>query len=248
MLVLMLQRVSSRVSGLPLALPCLWGKLQHIFEGFKAGCNVFLRSTLGTVPDIVACLQACRESFCVTGKTPHFTLHTLHSTLYTPHSALYTPHSALHTLHSTLHSTLLTLHSTLYTPHSTLCTLHSTLYTPHSTLHTPHTTLHTLHSTLTHCTPHTSLYTLHSTLHTPHFTLYTLDSTLYTLHSTLYTIHSTLYTVHSKRRRSIAPATQNDFRRVTKHVGMSQSATPAMRKEATPCWLPPKVTRLQNLP
>ena len=35
------------------------------------------------------------------------------------------------------------------------------------------------------------------------------------------------------RRKSIAPATQNDLRRVMKHVGISQSATPATRNEAT---------------
>ena len=45
-----------------------------------------------------------------------------------------------------------------------------------------------------------------------------------------------------KRRRSIAPATQNDFRRVTEHVLMSQSATPATRNEATKRWKPPKMT------
>ena len=36
-----------------------------------------------------------------------------------------------------------------------------------------------------------------------------------------------------KRRKSIAPATQNDFRHVTKHLWMSRSATPATRNEAT---------------
>jgi len=36
-----------------------------------------------------------------------------------------------------------------------------------------------------------------------------------------------------KRRKSIAPATQNDFRHVTKHVWMSRSATHATRNEAT---------------
>ena len=36
-----------------------------------------------------------------------------------------------------------------------------------------------------------------------------------------------------KRRKSIAPATQNDFRHVTKHVWLSRSATPATRNEAT---------------
>ena len=37
-----------------------------------------------------------------------------------------------------------------------------------------------------------------------------------------------------QRRKSIAPATQNDFRHVTKHVWMSRRATPATRNEATP--------------
>ena len=36
-----------------------------------------------------------------------------------------------------------------------------------------------------------------------------------------------------KRRKSIAPATQNDFRHVTEQVWMSRSATPATRNEAT---------------
>ena len=45
-----------------------------------------------------------------------------------------------------------------------------------------------------------------------------------------------------KRRKSIAPATQNDFRHVTEHVWMSQSATPATRNEATKRWKPPKMT------
>ena len=36
-----------------------------------------------------------------------------------------------------------------------------------------------------------------------------------------------------KRRKSIAPATQNDFRHVTKHVWMSWSDTPATRNAAT---------------
>ena len=36
-----------------------------------------------------------------------------------------------------------------------------------------------------------------------------------------------------KRRKSTAPATQNHFRHVTKHVWMSRSATPATRNEAT---------------
>ena len=38
-----------------------------------------------------------------------------------------------------------------------------------------------------------------------------------------------------KRRKSIAPATQNDFRRVIKQVGLSQSAAPAMQNDMTTC-------------
>ena len=45
-----------------------------------------------------------------------------------------------------------------------------------------------------------------------------------------------------KHRKSIAPATQNHFRHVTKHVWMSRSATPATRNEATRRFKPPKMT------
>ena len=53
-----------------------------------------------------------------------------------------------------------------------------------------------------------------------------------------------------KRRKSIAPATQNDFRHVTKHVWMSRSAmpTPATRNKATTHWKPPKMTTSAELP
>ena len=50
-----------------------------------------------------------------------------------------------------------------------------------------------------------------------------------------------------KRRTSIAPATQNDFRHVTKHVWMSRSATPATRNEAMKRWKPPKMTTSAEL-
>ena len=48
-------------------------------------------------------------------------------------------------------------------------------------------------------------------------------------------------------QKKIAPATQNDFRRVTKHVWMSRSATPATRNEATRQWKPPTVTTFAQL-
>jgi hypothetical protein len=58
MLVLMLQRVSSRVSGFPVASPCLWGKLQNL-SCFKVSKQVVTRFCLVGVPlrDILTCLS-----------------------------------------------------------------------------------------------------------------------------------------------------------------------------------------------
>ena len=52
----------------------------------------------------------------------------------------------------------------------------------------------------------------------------------------------------SKRHKSIASATQNDFRHVPEHVWMSRSATPATRNEATRRLKPPKGTTYAKLP
>ena len=109
MLVFLHPRVSFRVSGCPVASPCLWGKLENL--------------TFSNVSKQVVIL---------------FTLYTLHCSLHTPHFTLDTPlHSSLHTPYFTLytfHFTLLTLHSALHTPHFPLHAPHSTLYTPHFTL------------------------------------------------------------------------------------------------------------------
>ena len=175
MLVLMLPRVSSRVSDFPVASPCLWGKLQNLsfskvskqvvmsFCVAGMALSVWHSNLFYTVSKILLCGWLNNA------------LHTLHSTLYTPHSTLHTLHSTLHTLHSTTLYTLHAPHSSLHTLHSTLLALHPTLYTLHFTLYTPHCTLYT---------PHSTLYTLHYfPLHAPHSTLY--NSTLYTLHSKL---------------------------------------------------------------
>ena len=50
-----------------------------------------------------------------------------------------------------------------------------------------------------------------------------------------------------KRHKSIAPATQNDFQHVAKHVWMTRSATPATRNEATTRLKPPKMTTSAEL-
>ena len=212
MLVLVLQRVSFRVSSFPVASPCLSGQLQNLSFS-KVSKQVVMSFCVAGVAlcDIPTSLITCRKclwfsrhvavsigeaakpllskvstqvvmSFCVAGMAL-CDIPTLHSTLHTLHFPLHTPHSTLYTLHSTLY----TLHFTLLTPlHYILHSTHTTLLTPHSTLYTPHFTLHTLHSTL---------LTLHSALHTPHSTLYTLHTPptpLSTPHSTLYTPHSTL--------------------------------------------------------
>ena len=57
-----------------------------------------------------------------------------------------------------------------------------------------------------------------------------------------------MHLVFWKRCESIAPITQNDFRHVVKHVGMSRSATPATRNKVTQRLKPPKVTTFAALP
>ena len=227
MLVFLHPRVLSRVSGFPVASPCLWGKPQNLSFS-KVSKQLVMSFCVAGVAlcDIPTCLITCRKCqnwrksrtkcsfFCIHVSRLEWldflwrrrvygessALLTPHFTLHTPHFTLHTLHSTLYTLHSTLH-TFYILHSTLYTPQTRLSTPHSTLYTLPSTLHTPHFTLCTPHSTL--YTPHSSLYTPHSTLHTPHSrhsTLYTLlNSSLLPPHSTLHIphSHSTLYTFHS---------------------------------------------------
>ena len=51
-----------------------------------------------------------------------------------------------------------------------------------------------------------------------------------------------------QRHKSIAPATQNDFRRGPEHVWMSRSDTPATRNEAATRLKPPKMTTSTELP
>ena len=174
MLIFLHPRVLSRVSGFPVASPCLWGKPQNLSFS-KVSKQLVMSFCVAGVAlcDIPTCLITCRK--CQNWrksrtKCSFFCIHVSRlesldflwrrrvygesSALLTPHFTLHTPHFTLHTPHSTLH----TPHSTLYTPHSTLFTF----YTPHSTLHKLDFPLHTPHSTLR--TPHSTLHTLHSTL------------------------------------------------------------------------------------
>ena len=62
MLVLVLPRVSSRVSGFPVASPCLWGKLQNLSFS-KVSKQVVMSFCVAGVAlcDIPTCLIACRK-------------------------------------------------------------------------------------------------------------------------------------------------------------------------------------------
>ena len=219
MLVLMLQHVSSRVSGFPAASPCLWGKLQNP-SFLKVSRQVVMSFCVAGValPDVYTCLQPCRQ-IILCGRRNSFAWileDDLQFWWQAQHFVDFHHQFAWHAQHfrcvvfrdfsritlsglrqvvtlNTLHSTLCTSHFTLYTPHFTLYTPQSTLYTLHSTLYTLHSTLYTLHSKL-----YTSHFTLYTTLYTPHFTLYTPHSTLYTPHFTLHTLHFILSAPHSK--------------------------------------------------
>ena len=161
MLVLVLPRVSSRVSGFPVVSPCLWGKPQNLSFS-NVSTQVVMSFCVAGVAlcDIPTCLITCRK--CQNWRTSRtkcsfFCTHVsrLESLVFLWRRRVYGGSSALHTLHFTLHNLhfrLHTLHFALYTPHSSPETLHSTLHTLHFSLHTPHSTLHTL------------LYTPHSTL------------------------------------------------------------------------------------
>jgi len=194
MILLLRPRVSSRVSGFPVASPCLWGKLQSLSFS-KVSKQVVMSFCLAGVAlcDIPTCLITCRKcqtqrksrtkcSFCCSHVSRLECLVFLVASpcLWGKRRTLHL-HSTLPNLHFRLLTPLHTPHSTLYTPHFTLCTLHSSLDTLHSTLHTVLSTL---------CAPHSTLYTLHSSLHTLHSTLYTPHSTLHTLH--ILTLHFTL--------------------------------------------------------
>ena len=227
MLVLMLPRVSSRVSGFPVVWPCLRGKLPNLSFAKVSKQVVMLFCMAGVaLCDIPTCLITCRK--CQNWRTPRTKcsfsyphVSRLESLIFLWPRRVYGGSYTIcpfQRFSSRLSSRFawqtwhfVTFQPVLYRVESSLCgwrnnalhTLYSTLYTPHSTLHTLHSTLLTSHSTLH--TLHFPLHTPHSTLYlrTSHSTIYTLDSslhttlTLHTPHFTLHTLHSTLYTLHS---------------------------------------------------
>ena len=168
MLVLLRPRVSSRVSGFPVASPCLWGKLQNLFFSKVATKVVMLFCVAGVALwDIPACFIPCRkwQNWRKSRTKCSFwcpsTLYTLHSTLYTVHSTLY----KLHTPHSTLYILII-----LHTLHSALDTLPFTLSLTHPLTHSltyslTNCLLHPVHISLTHYQSDTPVHA-HAYIHT----------------------------------------------------------------------------------
>ena len=154
MLVLMFPRVSSWVSGFPVASPCLWGNLQNLSFSKVSKQVVMSFCVAGAaLCNIPICLITCRKSFCVAGARRNtfatFSQDELQFSWQAQHFGDLCRHFVWQAQHfrrvasRALHSTLYTLHSTLYTPYFTLQTLHSTLHTLHATFfHIPPSTAH----------------------------------------------------------------------------------------------------------
>ena len=179
MFVFLPPRVSSRVSGFPVASPCLWGKLQNLSYSKVSKPVVMSFCVAGLVLcDIPNCLITCRKCqterksrkkcsfFCVHVSRPESLVFLWRRCVYggsCKTSPFWRFPSRLSCRFARQVWHFVTFQPVLYTPHSTLHSLHFTLHTLHSTLYTPHFTLYTLHSTLQ--TSHSTLYTLHSLKH-----------------------------------------------------------------------------------
>ena len=219
MLALLRPRVSSRVSGFPVASPCLWGKLQNL-----SFSNVFNQIVMSfcvagmALCDIPTCLIKCRKwqnwrksrtkyLFCCAHVSRLESLVFLWprrvyggSCKTFPFRRFPSRLSCRFAWQAKYFSVVFTRWVAVFVAGATFWSVvilrgrRSTSDVSRCVLYTPHSTLHPLHFTLR--TLHSTLYTLHFTLYTLHSTLYTPHSTLYTLHSTLYTPHSTLHTLH----------------------------------------------------
>ena len=144
-----------RVSGFPVASPCLWGEAAKpiLFAGVKASCNVVLCGRRGTswhfhvsanASKIVLCGK--RNTFASLSKDDwQFSWQAQHFGDLRCHFARQARQfrrvvlpvfckSHCQDCVKSWHSTLCNPHSTLYTLQFTLHTLHPALYTPHSTL------------------------------------------------------------------------------------------------------------------
>ena len=141
-------RVSFRVSGCPVASPCLWGKLGNLTFSNVSKQVVLSFCVAGVaVSDIPTCVITC-------GKCQNWRKYRTKCSFFCTHVSRFESLVVLwrrrvyggswktlpfrmfpSRLSYSSHFTLYTAHSTLHTLHSTLpCTLHSTLHTLHFTL------------------------------------------------------------------------------------------------------------------
>ena len=139
MLFLVLPRVSSRVSGFPVASPCLLGKLQNLSFSKLSKQVVMSFCVAGvTLCDILTCLTR-RKSFCVCQAQYCCVVLTRWVAVFVAGAALWRHLSSFCMAGAALQTCRIACF-TRHAPNSTL--------TPPFTLHTPHFTFHTLHSTL----------------------------------------------------------------------------------------------------
>ena len=212
----MLPRLSSRVSGFPVASPCLWGKLQNLsFSKISKQVVMWLCVAGIALCDIPTCLitrRKCQDwrksrtkcSFC----SAHVSR--LESLVFLWRRRVYGGNCKLSPFrrfpsrlscrfawqawHFVIFQPALYRVISSFVRLAQLCAPHFSLYTLHSSLYTPHSTLYTFHSPFTLHTLHSTLHNLHFRLLTPHFTLHTLHFALHTLHSsTFHTLHPTLH-------------------------------------------------------
>ena len=225
MLVLVLPPVSSRVSGFPVASPCLWGKLQNLSFCHVANCENWrtsrtkcwffcihwcVLSRVAGFPVASPCLWRKLENLSFSNVSEDVVMwFWVADVTFSDIPTCLMMFTKCQNWRKSRRKCCFFLHPRVLSrvsrfpvaspcPWGKLRTPHSTLYTPHSTIYTLDSTLYTLHSTL--YTLHFTLLTPYLRLYTPHstrYTLYTPHSTLYTPHSLLHTPHSTLYTFHS---------------------------------------------------
>ena len=173
MLVLVLERVSSRVPGFPVASPCVWGKPQNLSFS-KVAKQVVMSFCVARVAlcDIPTCFIPCRKcqnwrkartkcSFCCSHLARLGSLVGRRGTLW--QSNMFYTVSKVPKLEEVSHEMLVLLLPVVSSRVSGFPVASSCLWgKPRTTLHTPHSTL---------LTPHFTLHTPHFTLHTPQFTL-----------------------------------------------------------------------------
>ena len=161
--------VSSRVSGFPLASPCLWGKLQSLSFSTVSKPVVMSFCVAGrALRDIRTCLQKYRKPFLCGRRSTLASLSKRWDAFFVAGAALWTRPSSFCVTRAAVWRCAVVCFVQIALPGlrqvvtacksrgrtgmlwdaMTLRTLHSTLYTPQSTLCTWHSTLHTPHFTL----------------------------------------------------------------------------------------------------